>query len=192
MKKSLLKKIASTVVCLILILVIVIATRDPDCRIQRSITINAPAAAAYALVSDFHQWGNWSPWEKVDPSMKRTFSDKASGTGATYYWIGNNEVGEGKMTMLQCDEPNKVVIQLDFIKPMTATNTATFTFDKQPDGTKVTWLMEGKKNFIAKAFSMVVNVDKMVGSQFETGLSAMKQAAEKSVADSAQPVVGMK
>jgi len=192
MKKSLLKKVLVGFAAIIVILVIVIATRDPECRIQRSITINAPANAAYALVSDFHQWGNWSPWEKVDPGMKRTFSEKAAGTGATYYWVGNNDVGEGKMTMLQCDEPNKVVIQLDFIKPMAATNTATFTFDKQTDGTKVTWLMEGKKNFIAKAFSMFVNVDKMVGSQFETGLTAMKQAAEKSVVDSAQPAVGMK
>jgi hypothetical protein len=162
----------------VVLFVIFVATRPATFHLERSITMAAPPEGAFAQVNDFHAWGAWSPWEKLDPQLKRAYSGAPSGTGSVYSWAGNAEVGEGRMTIEESDEPSLIVITLEFLKPWTATNTATFTFAPAPEGTKVTWAMDGRNNFMAKAFCLVMDMDKMVGGDFERGLAAMKAAAE--------------
>ena len=173
-----LKKILLGVAALLVVLAVVIAAQPAEFRIERSITITAPPEAAHAQVNDFHKWNAWSPWDKMDPSMKRTYAGPPAGVGATYAWSGNNQVGDGKMT-IEKSEPAEIAIELEFLKPMAATNTATFTFVKTADGTKTTWAMQGRNNFVSKAFSLVMNMDELVGGDFERGLTALKAAAEK-------------
>jgi hypothetical protein len=172
-----LKKILLGVLALLVVLVIVIALQPAEFRIERSITMAAAPEAAHAQVNDFHQWGAWSPWDKMDPSMKRSYEGAPSGVGAKYAWAGNNQVGEGRMT-IEKSEPSEIAIKLEFLKPFAATNTATFTFTKTPEGNKTTWAMDGHNNFVSKAFSLFMDMDKLVGSDFERGLAAMKTAAE--------------
>lgn len=158
---------------------IVISLQPATFHVERSIDIAAPPEAAFAQVNDFHAWHNWSPWEKLDPSMQRNFEGPAAGVGAKYAWVGNKQVGEGRMT-IEKSEPSQIQIKLEFLKPFAATNTATFTFTKTDAGTKTTWAMDGNNNFMSKAFHLVMNMDKMIGPDFERGLSAMKAAAEAS------------
>jgi hypothetical protein len=172
-----LKKILIGVGAALLVLVIVIAAQPATFHVERSIDMAAPPEAAFAQVNDFHAWSKWSPWEKLDPGMQRSYDGAPAGVGAKYAWVGNKEVGEGRMTIQQSD-PTKVVIKLEFLKPFTATNTATFTFAKTAEGNKTTWAMDGNNNFVSKAFHLVMDMDKMIGPDFERGLTAMKNAAE--------------
>lgn len=173
-----LKKILIGVAAVLLLFVIVVATRPADFRVERSITIAAPPAVVFGQVNDFHAWAAWSPWEKLDPGMKRTYTGPPSGTGATYEWQGNDDVGEGRMTIEKSTPPSTVGIKLEFIKPFAATNVTTFTFAEQGPGTKVTWAMEGTNNFFAKAFGLFMDMDKLVGADFERGLASMKAISE--------------
>lgn len=172
-----LKKILIGLGAALALLLIVIAMQPAEFHIERSIDMNAPPEAAFAQVNDFHAWGKWSPWDKMDPGMKRSYEGAPSGVGAQYAWSGNNQVGEGRMT-IEKSEPTQIVIKLEFLKPFAATNTATFTFTKTPEGNKTTWGMDGHNNFVSKAFSLFMNMDKLVGGDFERGLAAMKAAAE--------------
>jgi surface antigen len=172
------RKILIASSAIVAVFLIVVATRPATFHIERSVTIAAPAEAAFAQVDDFHAWSAWSPWEKMDPDMKRTFEGAPSGRGAKYAWAGNDKVGEGRMTIEKSDRPSKIVINLEFIKPWTATNTATFAFAPAGTGVNVTWAMDGENNFMAKGASLFMDMDKMVGGDFERGLAALKSAAE--------------
>jgi hypothetical protein len=175
---SKLKKILAGLGLAIVLLVIVIATRPSKFHIERSLTMAAPPEAAFAQVNDFHKWSAWSPWDKLDPGMKRTYSGPPSGAGSIYEWDGNDKVGSGKMTIEKSDKPSSIGIKLEFLKPFAATNATTFTFAPEGAATKVTWAMDGENNFGAKAFSLFMDMDKMVGADFERGLAALKTAAE--------------
>lgn len=166
------------VVALAVILSVVVSMQPEDFAITRSAEINAPSERVFGLVNDFHRWDSWSPWAKLDPNMKTTYSGPDSGVGAGYAWVGNDEVGEGKMTIRSNHPPKQIVIDLEFIKPFAAKNVTAFEFKAQGDKTTVTWSMAGKNNFMAKAFSMVMDMDKMVGGDFEKGLAQMKTVAE--------------
>lgn len=173
-----LKKAVLVLAVLLVALVVLVSTRPSSFRIERTAQVAAPAPIVFAMVNDFHQWPNWSPWEKLDAGMKKTYAGAAAGAGAVYEWSGNDKVGEGRMTILE-SRPNEVVkIKLEFIKPWTATNTAIFTLTPSGDGTQVSWAMEGQNNFMAKAFTMFMDMDKMVGKDFERGLSALKEQSE--------------
>ena len=163
---------------LVAVLVVVVATRPAAFRIARSITIDGPPDRAFSLVNDFHEGPVWSPYEKLDPAMKKSFEGPRSGTGAVYGWAGNDKVGTGRMTIEKSVSPSLVSLRLEFIKPFTATNQGTFAFVREGKKTKVTWAMEGRYSFMSKAFSLVMNMDKLVGTDFERGLAAMKVAAE--------------
>lgn len=169
--------IVGAVVVLILGFLVVVAMQPPDFRVERKATIPARPAEVFAQVSDLHKWQAWSPWERLDPQLKRTYSESAAGTGASYAWVGNRNVGEGRMTITEC-RPNELVrIKLEFFKPFKATNTAEFTFQPQGDNqTLVTWSMYGPKNFFAKALHLLISMDKMCGGQFEQGLTNLKSA----------------
>jgi len=173
------KKVALVLGIVVAALLVVIATRPEEFKISRSATVAAPAIVAFSQVNDFHAWGAWSPWEKLDPSMKKVHEGSPSGTGAVYSWTGNDQVGQGRMTITESKPGERVVIKLEFIKPFEQSNITTFTFTPQGDNsTKVDWLMEGKNNFMSKAFGLFVNVDKMVGNDFERGLAQLKVASE--------------
>lgn len=171
-----LKKIALALVVILAVLVVVIATRPAEFRLSRSRTIQAPPELAHSYVNDFHRWQAWSPWEKLDPGMKRAHSGAPSGTGAVYHWAGNRDVGEGRMTITDSQPARTVTIRLEFLKPFAATHTTQFDLAPSGTGTHVTWTMTGHNNFLAKAFSLVMDMEKMVGPDFEKGLANLDAA----------------
>lgn len=154
------------------------ATKPDTFRVQRTTSIKAPPEKVYALVSDLHGWNAWSPYEKKDPAMKRTFGDPANGKGATYEWDGNSNVGQGRMEIVDVSPPSRIVIKLDFFRPFEAQNTAEFTMLPRGDATEVTWAMHGPVPYMAKIMHMIVNVDRMVGDDFALGLGSLKALAE--------------
>lgn len=156
---------------------IVVATRPAAFKIERSLAVHAPPAVVAAQINDFHNWAPWSPWAKLDPTMKTTYEGPASGVGASYSWSGNSKVGQGKMTIKE-STPAATTIDLQFEAPMKAENTTVFAFQPTADGTNVVWTMTGENNFMGKAFAMVMDMDKMVGGDFERGLGGLKTVAE--------------
>jgi K+-transporting ATPase KdpF subunit len=173
-------KIIAIVVVVLLAAVLIFAVTKPDTfRVQRATSIKAPPEKIFALINDFHSWGSWSPWEKLDPAMKRTFSGTAKGKGAVYEWEGNSEVGAGRMEITDLSPPSKVIIKLDFIKPFEGHNTAEFTLRAQGDTTNVAWAMHGPSPYIAKVMGIFFNMDRMIGNDFEAGLANLKALTEK-------------
>jgi hypothetical protein len=173
-----LKKILLGLVVAVVALAGFIATRPSTFSVQRTATIQAAPDIAFALVNDFHQWGEWSPWEKLDPSMKKTHEGAASGVGAQYSWIGNGDVGEGRMTIEESKPSELIRIKLEFIKPFESTSSTLFSFKPEGEAVSVTWKMEGNNDFIGKAFSVFMDMDGMIGKDFEKGLASMKTLAE--------------
>lgn len=172
------RKILIGFVLVIAVLLVVVAMQPSEFSITRSATMNAPQAAAYDQVNDFKKWAAWSPWEKRDPNIKKTYEGAATGNGAKYHWVGNHEVGEGRMTIEESRPSEYVRIKLEFIKPFAATNDTVFTFQPQGEQTEVNWTMSGKHNFIGKAMCLVMNMEKMIGPDFEAGLAGIKAQAE--------------
>jgi uncharacterized protein YndB with AHSA1/START domain len=171
-------KILVALVVVVAGLAVVIALQPSDFRVSRTATIAAPAPVVFAQVNDFHNWTAWSPWAKLDPAMKQTYEGAPAGTGAIYTWVGNHEVGEGRMTIVESRPSDLIRVELDFVKPFAGTSVAQFTFTPEGDRTAVTWTMTGEKNFVAKAIHLVMSMDRMIGGQFEQGLAAMKTVAE--------------
>jgi hypothetical protein len=174
-----LKIILIVIVVLIAAILAYAATRPNNFRVQRSASINASPEKIFPLIADFHNWASWSPWEKKDPAMKRTYSGAASGKGAAYAWEGNKDVGSGRMEITEATSPSKITIQLDFIKPFEGHNIAELTLQPAGGATNVTWEMHGPMAFIMRVFGIFVNMDRMIGNDFETGLANMKAVAEK-------------
>ena len=174
-----LKTIAIVVVVLVGALLAFAATKPDTFRVQRAASIKAPPEKIFPLINDLHSWGAWSPWEKLDPAMKRTHSGAASGKGAVYQWEGNGEVGAGRMEIVEASPPSAVRIKLDFLKPFEAHNFAEFTLEPKGDATNVTWTMYGPNTYVSKLMSVFFNMDSMVGKYFESGLANLKAATEK-------------
>ena len=166
------------VAAIVAVFVVIVAMRPAEFRVTRTATITAPAEVVFAQVNDFHKWEAWSPWEKMDPALKRAFEGPSAGTGAIYRWAGNNKVGEGGMTITESRPGELIQVRLEFLKPFKATNTAEFTFKPEGNQTVVTWSMFGKNNLITKAIQLFMNMDTMLGSQFEKGLADLKSVAE--------------
>ena len=154
------------------------ATRPDRFRVQRSLSVQAPADRIFGLINDFHKWASWSPYEKLDPTMTKTFSGAESGTGAAYAWSGNSKAGEGRMEILSTVPPSKITIKLDFLKPFEGHNTAEFTMEPSGGATKVTWAMFGPQKFMFKLMSIFMSMDKLVGKDFEQGVANIKGLAE--------------
>jgi uncharacterized protein YndB with AHSA1/START domain len=155
------------------------ATRPDTFRIQRAASIQASPDKIFPLINDFRNWSSWSPWEKMDPALKRTYSGPSSGQGAVYEWEGNKKVGKGRMEIKDAPPPSRVTIKLDFQKPFEAHNTAEFTLTPKGGTTDVTWAMHGPNLFIGKVMSLFFDMDRMVGKDFETGLANLKTIAER-------------
>ncbi|MDB6108491.1 MAG: hypothetical protein JWR69_241 [Pedosphaera sp.] len=173
-----LKKILIALVAIVAVFVVVVAVQPSEYRVTRTATISAPAAAVFAQVDDFHKWEAWSPWAKIDPAMKQTYEGAPAGTGAIYTWAGNNDVGAGRMTLTE-NHPNELIrIKLEFLKPFASICDTEFTFKPDGNQTAVTWTMGGKNNFMAKGIHLFMNMDKMIGGQFEKGLADLSSAAK--------------
>jgi carbon monoxide dehydrogenase subunit G len=172
-------KVIGMIVVLAVVVVLILAARKPDhFRVQRSASIDAPPERIFPLINDFHRWGAWSPYEHKDPDMKRTFSGAGSGRGSAYEWAGNSNVGSGRMEIVESSAPSKVAIKLDFLKPFEAHNIATFTMEPAGGATNVTWVMDGPTPFVGKIMHVFLDMDRMVGTDFEAGLANLKTAAE--------------
>lgn len=165
-------------VAVVIVFAAFVAMQPSEFRVVRSATISAPPSVVFAQVNDFHNWEAWNPWAKLDPTMKQTYEGEPAGKGAIYAWAGNSQVGEGRMTLTESRPSDLVRIKLEFLKPFAGTSTAEFTFKPQGDQTAVTWTMDGNNNFLAKALGLFMNMDKMIGGQFEQGLASLKSIAE--------------
>jgi hypothetical protein len=173
-----LKKILLGAAGVIVLLCGIIAVQPSTYSVQRSATFKASPDVAFALVNDFHNWGGWSPWDKMDPNQKTTFEGPATGVGAKYSWSGNDQVGEGRMTIEESKANELVRIKLEFIRPFASTSPTTFTFSPAAEGVTVTWKMDGTNNFMGKAMCLVMDMDAMLGKDFDAGLAAMGKLAE--------------
>ena len=170
--------VMTAIVAVIAVFVVIVALRPSEFRVTRSATISGPPDRVFTQVNDLHNWEAWSPWVKIDPAAKTTYNGPPAGVGAAFSWAGNAKVGEGTMTIIESRAPELVRFRLEFLKPFKGTNTAEFTFKPEGNGTTVTWSMYGKNNFIAKAMCMFMDMDKMVGGQFEKGLASIKSIVE--------------
>jgi uncharacterized protein YndB with AHSA1/START domain len=171
--------IIAIVLAIAIAIVLILAAAKPDTfSVQRGVAMKAPPERIFALINDFHQWGSWSPWEAKDPAMQRSFSGAESGRGAVYAWDGNKNVGSGRMEILDASTPSKIIIKLDFFKPFEGHNTAEFTMLPQGDATSVTWVMHGPARFMSKLMQVFLNLDTMIGKDFEAGLANLKRLTE--------------
>ncbi len=173
-----LKIIFICVFVIIVGLVVIINVQPNEFKVTRSLAISAPASAIFVHVNNLHNWNGWSPWSKMDPNSKATYQGPVEGVGAGFKWEGNDKVGVGIMTITESRPNEYVEFHLEFIKPFTATNIAEFTFKPQGNETIVTWSMSGQNNFIGKAMGLIMNCDKLVGDQFEKGLTDLKSVVE--------------
>ena len=171
-------KILIGLAVMVVVFLIFVATRPADFRVTRSATMSAPPAIVFAQVNDLHKWEAWNPWLKLDPSCKMTYEGPPAGTGAGYTWAGNNKVGEGHMTITESRPNDFIRLNLEFLKPFKANNTAEFTFKTEGNQTAVVWSMVGKRNFMFKMVGLFMDTDKMVGGDFERGLADLKSVAE--------------
>jgi uncharacterized protein YndB with AHSA1/START domain len=172
--------IIAVVLALAIAIVLILAATKPDSfSVQRATSIKAPPEKVFPWINDFHQWKSWSPYENKDPAMKRSYSGAADGKGAVYGWEGNKNVGSGRMEILDSSTPSKIVIKLDFFTPFEGHNTAEFTMLPQGDATTVTWLMHGPAPFMNRMMQVFMNLDHMIGKDFEAGLANLKNISEK-------------
>jgi uncharacterized protein YndB with AHSA1/START domain len=175
-------KIVKAVLLLILVVVVCVLglalTRPGTYHVERSTNIATSPATVFAVVNDFHNWPAWSPWEKLDPAMRRNYEGAPSGKDAAYSWVGNDKAGTGRMTIIESQPDSRIAMRLEFEKPMKDTSQASFAFSPEGSGTKVTWALDGNLNFLGKVMCVFASMDKMVGPDFEKGLGSLKTLAE--------------
>ncbi len=152
---------------------------DDTYTVERSLTIDASPASIYEQIASFHNWTRWSPWEGVDPNLQRTYSGSETGTGAAYRWSGNRKAGRGRMEITDTTVPSRVQIDLAFEKPFKSRSDTIFTIQPEGSGSRVTWLMKGKKTFMTKVMGIFTSMDKLIGPDFEKGLADLRSTLEK-------------
>jgi uncharacterized protein YndB with AHSA1/START domain len=178
-RTALWKKLLLLFALMVVAFLVVVAMQPNEFRVSRAAAMAAPPSAPFDQVNDFHKWKDWSPWEKLDPNMKRTIEGPPAGKGASYAWSGNDDAGEGKMTILESVPNEKIAIKLEFIRPFPSEAVIEFAFKPESGGTAVTWTMSGKNNFLSKAMCLFMNMDAMIGPDFEKGLASIKEVVEK-------------
>ncbi len=179
------KKIALGVIAVLVLFLGFVATRPSTFHVERSATINAPPDIVFANLNSFAKWDDWSPWSKLDPNMQKTVDGAPEGVGAHYTWTGNDEVGSGAMTITESVPPQKVVMRLEFLKPFKATNVTTWTLVESNGATQITWSMDGENSFLSKFFGLFMDMDKMIGADFEKGLKQLAVVADAQVKERA-------
>lgn len=181
------KKVLIALGVLLGVLLVVIVLQPATYHVERSVVVKAPPAVVFPFANNFKQWHVWSPWSKLDPDMKTTYSDPPAGKGATYEWVGNDDVGQGKMTIIESVPDEKVAIDLHFITPFESQAQTDVLLAKEGEGTKVTWTMHGDNTFMGKAMGLFMSMDDMIGADYEKGLAALKPLVEQAAADQAAP-----
>ncbi len=172
-------KTVGIILLLLLGALLVMASRQPDAfAIERSLVVSAPAEVIYPKIADLHQWSAWSPYEKLDPQMKKVFNGTPGAAGASYYWSGNAKAGEGTMTVRELMPPSKITMQRDMLKPIEEHNVVEFNLEPTDGGTRVTWAMRGANSYLSKVIGLFMNTDTMIGKDFEDGLASLKTAVE--------------
>lgn len=171
--------LVTTVLVLVPAVLLVAASRPDHFRVERRLTMHAPAERIFPLVNDLHRHVEWSTWERKDPHMKRAHSGSPSGAGAVYEWDGNGEIGRGRMEIVESSEPRRIVLAMDFLAPMEAHHTAEFVFEPDDAGTTVIWAMYGSQNLVGKLMGLFLDVDRMIGSEFAKGLENLRTLAER-------------
>jgi hypothetical protein len=173
-------KIIGIIIVFAIAAILIFAAMQPNSfRVQRSTTIKASPEKIFVAINDFHRWEAWSPWEKIDPAVKRSYSGTESGKGAVYAWEGNNEIGQGRMEIIESTPSSKLLVKIEFIKPFAAINTVEFNLAQNGENTTVTQAMYGPSPFISKLMGLFFSMDKMVGGKYEEGLATLKTIAEK-------------
>ena len=178
MIKKILLWTAALVAVLIAGFVAVVAMQPEDFVITRSTMIDAPPEQVFDYVNDLQKFQAWSPWAKLDPNAKNTFEGPTAGEGASFSWSGNDKIGEGTMTITESNSPELVRMKLVFLRPMEDEADIDFVFEPADGKTKLTWKMAGKNDFMSKAFCLVMDMDAIVGGDFEKGLASLKSIAE--------------
>jgi hypothetical protein len=173
-----LKRIGIGFVALVVVVVAVVALQPSHFSVSRSAVVPAPPGDVFAVLDSFEHFSDWSPWDKRDPAMNREWSGPVSGIGAAYHWVGNDDVGEGRMTIVESVPDEEVAIRLEFIKPFAAVNEDRFTLQPEGTATRVTWTMSGDLGFVGKAFGLIKSHDQMIGPDFEKGLEALGPVVE--------------
>jgi hypothetical protein len=173
------KRIFLVLGAVVVIFAAYVATRPGEYKVERSLVVNAPASEIFPRVATFQKWTRWSPWANLDPSMRVEYSGPKGGVGSVYSWKGNDKVGEGRMTVTGAVQDQLVEIRLEFIKPWEQTSKTSFTFRPEGPGTRVTWSMTGERDFVGKLFGLFMDMDKMVGPDFEKGLAALRDKADE-------------
>lgn len=173
-----LKKILVAGAVFLVVLLAIIAMQPKDYQVSRTATMAAEPAVIFDQINDFHKWIAWSPWQKLDPNAKNTFEGPSAGKGAIFKWEGNSQIGQGQMTLKESKPNERILIDLEFIKPMAGKSLTEFTFKPVTGGTEVTWSMSGENNFVGKAICLVMNMDKAVGPAFKEGLDSIKKIVE--------------
>jgi uncharacterized protein YndB with AHSA1/START domain len=179
MLETLVIAVVSVLAIAIAAIVLLAAIRPPTFRVARSTSVNAPPEKLYALVEDFGRWVDWSPYEKLDPTMKKSFSGPAKGVGAAYAWDGNNKAGAGRMELTEATPPTRLRFKLEFTRPFKTSNTAEFTFEPRGAVTEASWAMHGPNLFMGRVMSLFIDMDRMIGKDFEKGLANLKGLAER-------------
>lgn len=175
---AVLKRSAAAVAVLVALVLAYAATRPDSFRVERRVSIAAAPEKVYPLLNDIRAQNRWSPWDKKDPAMKRVYSGAAAGVGAVYEWDGNKDIGAGRLEIVESIAPRKVVMRLDFTRPMEGRNVAAFTLEPQGAATEVTWSIEGPMPYVSKLFGLFCDMDTMIGKEFEAGLADLKSLAE--------------
>jgi Polyketide cyclase / dehydrase and lipid transport len=173
-------KIIGIIIVFAIAAILIFAAMQPNSfRVQRSTTIKATPEKIFAAINDFHRWEAWSPWEKIDPAVKRAYSGTESGKGAVYAWEGNNDIGQGRMEIIDSIPSSKLLLKIEFIKPFAAINTVEFNLAQNGENTTITQAMYGPSPFISKLMGLFFSMDRMVGGKYEEGLATLKTIAEK-------------
>ncbi|MCW5962622.1 MAG: SRPBCC family protein [Bryobacterales bacterium] len=173
-----LKKILLVILAIVVMFVVVVSLRPSSYAVQRTAVVPAPPETVFALVNDFRHWEKWSPWAKLDPNMKESHSGVDSGKGAVYDWEGNSDVGKGRMTIQESHPNEHISIYLEFLEPFASVSDTDFRFKPAAGGTEVTWAMKGEMGFMEKAFGLFMDMDAMIGKDFEKGLAQMTDAVK--------------
>ncbi|HTE42614.1 MAG TPA: SRPBCC domain-containing protein [Steroidobacteraceae bacterium] len=182
-----LKKIAIGLIAVVIVILALATTKPDTFSIERSVKIDAPLAVVYSFIDDFHRWTAWSPWEKMDPGMKRTYSGAEKGVGAIYAWEGNSQVGQGRMEITEANNVTRVALNLDFVTPMETKNKVEFQIGGYNEGSELTWRMTGPSPYISKVMQVFVSMDALLGKDLEAGLADLKAAAEAADVAAKQP-----
>jgi uncharacterized protein YndB with AHSA1/START domain len=185
--KNVLMGLAGLLAVAVIVVLGIAATKPATFRVERTATIAAPPSAVFANLEDFHRWSTWSPWEKLDPQLNRSYSGAPHGKGAVYAWQGNKQVGRGRMTISDARDNELVQIRLEFLEPFPADNRTTFTLRPVASGTEVHWIMAGPNSFVGKVMSVFADMDEFVGGDFERGLETLKGVSESTPAAAAAP-----